>query len=172
MKALFHHVGRNQQRNVDSERNEVCENIAFIQEKKSNLYDLFLEREIDRDMLRKKIDELDQQIVRLENGKESFVLDSDDLLKRACDLIDSMREQPTAFLSSGDYYKKAEILRDMSAQVVMSREAATIEWKSPFSHLLETTFLELKESCDEHETQAASSEDVEGLTCPPNPDPL
>ena len=114
-------------------------------------------------MLRKKIDELDQEVARLENGKQSYLLDSGDLLEKACDLIDSMHEQPAIFLKSGDYEQKATILRAISEQVVMSKQAATIEWKTPYSHLLESDFLELKGACEEQKTPKADGSDTEGV---------
>ena len=166
MKHLFQHVGDDRRRNVDTERNEFKTNISFIEEKKSKLYDLFLEREIDRDLLRKKIDDLDQQIARLENGQQSFALDNTDLMLRACDLIDSMHEQPATFLSSVDYEKKAEILRAMSEEVTMSRDSATIVWKAPLSHLMEPAFQDLKQSCDQQENATSQEKGQEPAAIP------
>ena len=148
MKGLFQHVGKNQQHNANSEQHEINENIKFLEEKKSRFYDLFVDREIDRDMLRKKIDELDGQIARVENGRQSFAMDSGELLGRVCDVIDDMHEQPTAFLAAKDYDEKAEILRAVSTQVVMSKQAATIEWKTPYSHLLGASFQDLREESE------------------------
>jgi len=162
MKILFQHVGDIRRQNVDSERNEISDNIAYIEEKKSRVYDLFLERDIDRALLRKKIDELDQQIARLENGRQSFAMDNSDLMIRACDLIDSLDERPSAFLASGDYGKKAEILRSMSEQVTMSNDSATIAWKTPYNHLMEPAFQDLKKSCDQQEN-ATSQEEIPAL---------
>ena len=51
----------------------------------------------------------------------------------------------------------------------MSKEAATIEWKTPYSHLLESDFLELKGACEKQkvpEADGANGEDVQAFPEP------
>ena len=148
LKARFQHVGQIRRRSIDAERKENDAQVVSLEDKKSRLYDLYADREIDRAMLQAKVVEIDEKLIQLAHSREAFRLDYNKLMERACDLVDAMRDMPAAFLASSDPGQKAEILGNLAERVTMSREKAMIHWKKPFSYLLRPVLLNLKRDYD------------------------
>ena len=148
LKARFQHVGQIRRRSIDAERKENDAQVVSLEDKKSRLYDLYADREIDRAMLQAKVVEIDEKLIQLAHSREAFRLDYNKLMERACDLVDAMRDMPAAFLASSDPVQKAEILGNLAERVTMSREKAMIHWKKPFSYLLRPVLLDLKRDYD------------------------
>ncbi len=148
LKVLFQYAGEIWRRDANAEEQQVNAKISLLKEKKDRLYDLFAEKQIDRQLWREKIEKLNEEINSLENARQSFEMNHDLLVSRACDLIDELRDRPTAFLTTDDPLKKAEALGSLAENVEIDDDSARLRWKQPFSFLMRPALLDLRKEYD------------------------
>ena len=148
LKILFQYAGEIWRRDANAEAKQVNTKISILKDKKDRLYDLFAEKQIDRQLWREKIEKLNEEISSLENVRRSCEMNHDQLISRACDLIDELRDRPAAFLAATDPVQKAQELAVLAQHVEMGDSTARLKWKQPFSFLMRPALLDLRKNYD------------------------
>jgi len=142
LKLLFRSVGENQHRDHRSEIDRLAAKEKALMKRKSRLYDLYSDNEWDRDLLKAKVDDANQELKKLENYRQSFTTGYDKTILQICDIIDELRDRPAAALATSGH-SQSEILRELSEGVELYRSegskgwTARMRWKRPYRFLME-----------------------------------
>jgi len=135
MKELFRESVSVKEENQLPSRSLISRRISDCELKLSKLYDLFFEDGIDIDSLKAKQQELRVEISRLENERKLLDLDKDKFILTACEIVDTVRKFPHIYANRTPG-EKVELLKEMALAVVVKEGEAEIQWKKPFSSIL------------------------------------
>ena len=122
LKLLFRNVGENQSRGMRSELDELANKEETLAQKKGRLYDLYADEDLDRTILKERIDIINLQMKKLEAYRGTFTAGYDKAIVQICDVIDELRDRPAAALTTiGE--EKAAMLRSMIETVELDGAA-------------------------------------------------
>lgn len=114
----------------------IADRLRGLEQKKDRFFHLYGEEEIDRTMLAKKFAEINEEARRLEQHRDSYTGQKDDLTLKICTAIDELRDQPAAFLATDDLARKSEILRSFADEIKFDGDHVQIVWKKPYSFVM------------------------------------
>ncbi|MBN1698525.1 MAG: recombinase family protein [Spirochaetales bacterium] len=134
-------------------KKDIAKSILHIDEKKDKLIDLFMGGEIDRDSVKRKMDEYDREAGLLLERQKLLNSDYSKIILEVMDLVDELRDNPIKFLAES-YNKKTKLLGIMADGVIIDNDVAQILWKEPYKFLLKNEILEFKSKYEKAKKKA------------------
>lgn len=135
LKEIFRTVLQEKESSSEFERKAIASRISALNTKKQRFYDLFGEAGIDAAELREQITRINDQVKTLEESKMKLVENTDSMILRISNIIESIRNAPRVYQSSSEN-KKAAILREMIDFAIMEKSGSfAVQWKKPYSIL-------------------------------------
>lgn len=111
--------------------------ITVLKHKQSKIISLFTMDDMPVDVLREELNRVQAEVKALELQKVKAGDIKTDVIIEIAEVIDKLRKFPAAF-ASYTLEGKAGVLRAMVSRVVIGEGTARIEWKKPFSYIIQT----------------------------------
>lgn len=111
--------------------------IAALKQKQSKIIGLFTMDDMPVDVLREELTRVQAEVKALELQKVRAGDIKTDVIIEIAEVIDKLRKFPAEF-KTYTLEGKAGVLRAMVSRVVVGEGTARIEWKKPFSWIIQT----------------------------------
>ena len=145
LKSSIKEIITERTRNQGAREGAVEREIQKYRTKKLKLLDLYTEEDIDKDLLREKINEYSGVLDRLEREKRSVRVDADKFILSAVEVVETLKRFPATYrhLENRD---KIDFLKIYADHVdINEKEGLYIAWKEPFNFIFCEEILAFKD---------------------------
>jgi DNA invertase Pin-like site-specific DNA recombinase len=139
VKQMFRASVNDKNHNMHSEGQRIARQIAEIERKSSRVLELYADSDIEKSVLRRKLDEYQRDLAALQNRQKTNLVDHEKVVFKIAEVIDLLREMPAIYRQAPPE-GKAEILRSMADGVILG-DTVEIRWKKPYSFLMNDAVL-------------------------------
>ena len=119
----------------------ISRQISELEVKQSRILDLFADAQIDHNALKRKMEEFQKEIDRLEKQKKQAGIDRNKFILKTSEIIETMRRFPEIYAESTGEHRVA-IIKSMASKVLISQDQAEISWIPPYSFIMKKEILE------------------------------
>jgi DNA invertase Pin-like site-specific DNA recombinase len=156
--------GEIQEKNKEQDEaiKKINRQIESIRRKKDRLLDLYAEDALDLDEFKQKREGFEDEIEQLLETKNAILnIEERRITDSICSTIDQIKELPILYLTVKNPYQKAELLKKMVIKINMAGDQLNFTWKEPFSFLMKSKVIELKDYLEAKENDNISAEKIE-----------
>lgn len=147
IKYLFRDSVAGKTKTQAPELSTITQKLGQLNIKQNKLLDLFLDEGLDQEALKRKLTDIQAQISYLENQKKTLRMDKTRFIIHTAEVIDRVRKFPDLYFTYSTE-SKGEILREMADVIHISDDDIRIEWKKPFSFILNEDILKIKDALE------------------------
>jgi len=135
IKELFRESVQEQEQGNRHVIGAVNRQISKIRVRIDRLLDLYVDGDVDRESLTRKVDLYRREISRLQENRKRAELDKAKFILKSADIVDQIQKFPALWQNSTPE-EKAELLPIMATHVTIENERASVAWRKPFSIIL------------------------------------